>query len=483
MDEARATAAVDLVRRPHAEIALAFTGDRVGGLALTLLPHALERFAIEAGCTVHVEAAGEDDHHVAEAAFKALGRALREACSPAAPASGSTKGSAVKVVARRLRRRQPAQRLLRARARGRGAVRDRRIRTTVREAPLAVIAGVGHVASAAAGLARTGVAEALRERAAPGGRVLGICVGMQLLFEESEEGGAGLGLLAGPCARLRGAPRAAHGLEHARGRGPASTLLDGPRRRGRLLRPPLRGAARRRRGRPSPRSTTTGRVVAAVEQGALAGVQFHPERSGPAGARAPRERAAMVKKRVIPCLDVADGRVVKGVRFENLRDMGDPVELATRYSELGADELVFLDITATLEGRGPLLELVERAAAELDDPVHRRRRRRRPRRTRARCSAPAPTRSRSTAPRSTSPALLDGLADEFGSQAVVCAIDARGGEVVTHAGRNPRGIDAVDWAAEAVEPRRGRDAAHLDRRRRHARRLRPRADRRGRRRR
>jgi histidinol-phosphate aminotransferase len=94
MDEARATAAVDLVRRPHAEIALAFGGDRVGGLALTLLPHALERFALEAGCTVHVESAGEDDHHVAEAAFKALGRALRQACSRdgAAAAAGSTKG-------------------------------------------------------------------------------------------------------------------------------------------------------------------------------------------------------------------------------------------------------------------------------------------------------------------------------------------------------------------------------------------------------
>jgi histidinol-phosphate aminotransferase len=90
MDEARATAAVDLVRRPHAEIELAFTGDHVGGLALTLLPHALERFAMQAGITLHVEARGEDDHHIAEAAFKALGRALRDAC--AVGASGSTKG-------------------------------------------------------------------------------------------------------------------------------------------------------------------------------------------------------------------------------------------------------------------------------------------------------------------------------------------------------------------------------------------------------
>ena len=157
----------------------------------------------------------------------------------------------------------------------------------------------------------------------------------------------------------------------------------------------------------------------------------------------------MVKKRVIPCLDVAGGRVVKGVRFENLRDMGDPVELATRYSDLGADELVFLDITATLEDRGPLLELVDRAAAELSIPF-----------TvgggvrsvedglallRAGADKVAVNRAALD-----EPGLLTRLADAFGSQAVVCAIDARAGEVVTHAGRNPRGRDAVEWAQEAV---------------------------------
>ena len=93
MDEARATAAIDLVRRPHAEVALAFAGDRVGGLPLTLLPHALERFAIQAGLTLHVEASGADDHHVAEAAFKAVGRALREACSLDGVPQPSTKGA------------------------------------------------------------------------------------------------------------------------------------------------------------------------------------------------------------------------------------------------------------------------------------------------------------------------------------------------------------------------------------------------------
>jgi histidinol-phosphate aminotransferase len=94
MDEARATAAVDLVRRPHAEIDLTFAADRVGALAVSLLGHALERLTIEASCTVHVESAGADDHHVAEAAYKALGRAFRQAVAPGGAGIRSTKGAA-----------------------------------------------------------------------------------------------------------------------------------------------------------------------------------------------------------------------------------------------------------------------------------------------------------------------------------------------------------------------------------------------------
>ena len=108
-------------------------------------------------------------------------------------------------------------------------------------------------------------------------------------------------------------------------------------------------------------STTTARVVAAVEAGRSPASSSTPSEAAPP-ARACSRTCSMVKKRVIPCLDVAGGRVVKGVRFESLRDVGDPVELAQRYSDLGADELVFLDITATVDGRGPTLELVERAA-------------------------------------------------------------------------------------------------------------------------
>jgi cyclase len=158
----------------------------------------------------------------------------------------------------------------------------------------------------------------------------------------------------------------------------------------------------------------------------------------------------MVKKRLIPCLDVAGGRVVKGVRFESLRDVGDPVELAQRYSDVGADELVFLDITATVDGRGPMLELVERAAerltipftvgggiSDLEDA-----------RSLLRAGADKVAVNRAAFD---DPGLLTALAAEFGAQAVVCAIDSRGGRVVTHGGRTERDADAVVWAEEAVE--------------------------------
>ena len=158
----------------------------------------------------------------------------------------------------------------------------------------------------------------------------------------------------------------------------------------------------------------------------------------------------MVKKRVIPCLDVAGGRVVKGVRFENLREVGDPVELATRYSELGADELVFLDIAATLEGRGPMLDVIARSADELEIPFTAGGGVAGVEDARALLLAGADKVAVNRAAFD-DPTVLTELAAEFGAQAVVCAIDARRGEVVTHAGREARGRDAVDWAREAVE--------------------------------
>jgi glutamine amidotransferase len=150
----------------------------------------------------------------------------------------------------------------------------------VREAPLVVIAGVGHLESAARGLEP--VVPALRERAAAGRPLLGICVGMQLLFGESEEGGQGLGLLAGPVRRVR-ARRVPHMGWNALTLTRPSALLDG-----------LDGSdvyfAHSYAAEPTGAVGVAevehdGTVVAAVESGALAGVQFHPERSGAAGAR------------------------------------------------------------------------------------------------------------------------------------------------------------------------------------------------------
>jgi imidazole glycerol-phosphate synthase subunit HisF len=152
--------------------------------------------------------------------------------------------------------------------------------------------------------------------------------------------------------------------------------------------------------------------------------------------------------RLIPCLDVAGGRVVKGVRFEHLRDVGDPVELGAGYSEQGADELVFLDISATLEGRRTLVELVERISEELAIPftvgggV----------RSAADAEALLGAGADKVAVNSAAlerPRLIGELADRLGSQAVVVAIDARGGLVRSRAGTTDAGRSAVAWACEA----------------------------------
>jgi len=167
----------------------------------------------------------------------------------------------------------------------------------------------------------------------------------------------------------------------------------------------------------------------------------------------------MLAKRIIPCLDVRDGRTVKGVNFVNLRDAGDAVELASLYSQQGADELTFLDITATVENRGTFSALVRRIADHIGIPF----------------TVGGGIRgvedvgilldsgadkisinSQAVA----NPSVIDTLALQFGSQCVVCAIDARrnpafdkdgqdGWEVYVHGGRKPTGIEVVSWAKQA----------------------------------
>lgn len=162
----------------------------------------------------------------------------------------------------------------------------------------------------------------------------------------------------------------------------------------------------------------------------------------------------MYAKRVIPCLDVKNGRVVKGVSFVNLRDAGDPVECAVAYDKKGADELVLLDITATHEGRSTMVEIVTRVAQSIFIPF-----------TVGggiRTTADFKELLRAGADKISvnsaavrNPDLINEAAQKFGSQCVVCAIDAKrraegGWEVYLNGGRLPTGIDAVKWAQEAV---------------------------------
>lgn len=169
----------------------------------------------------------------------------------------------------------------------------------------------------------------------------------------------------------------------------------------------------------------------------------------------------MLRRRVIVCLDVRDGRVVKGTQFKELRDVGDPVELAARYEAEGADEICFLDVTASHEGRGTLLETVRRTAEVLfvplavgggvrtaDDMA-----------AILRAGADKVTVNSAAVAR---PTLLEECAHRFGAQCVVLSVDAartspRGEqgawEVHTHGGRNPTGLDALEWVQEGV--RRG----------------------------
>jgi cyclase len=160
-------------------------------------------------------------------------------------------------------------------------------------------------------------------------------------------------------------------------------------------------------------------------------------------------------KRVIPCLDVNDGRVVKGVGFVDLRDAGDPVELAARYDAAGADELVFLDITATSDKRATVVALARRAADELFIPFTIGGGIRSVRDAQAVLDAGADKVSVNSAALA-EPRLLDELAARFGAQCVVLAIDAKQRDESTWeaylaGGRTPTGRDAVQWAREGVQ--------------------------------
>ncbi|MGB0956886.1 MAG: imidazole glycerol phosphate synthase subunit HisF [Litorivicinus sp.] len=161
-----------------------------------------------------------------------------------------------------------------------------------------------------------------------------------------------------------------------------------------------------------------------------------------------------VAKRIIPCLDVADGRVVKGVQFVDIRDAGDPVAVARGYDQQGADELTFLDITATHEGRDTTFQMVEQIASEVFIPLTVGGGVREVNDIRNLLNHGADKVGINSAAVS-NPEFVKAAADRFGSQCIVVAIDAKQvgehWEIFTHGGRKPTGINAVEWAARMVD--------------------------------
>ena len=166
-------------------------------------------------------------------------------------------------------------------------------------------------------------------------------------------------------------------------------------------------------------------------------------------------------KRIIPCLDVRDGRVVKGVKFIDIKDAGDPVEVAKRYDNEGADEITFLDITASHEGRNTTIEMVERIANQVFIPLTVGGGIRKADDVRAMLKAGADKVAVNSAA-IFNPKLINELCAIFGSQCIVIAIDAKRvssnplkWEIFTHGGRKPTGINAIDWAVKMTEGENG----------------------------
>lgn len=329
-----------------------------------------------------------------------------------------------------------------------------------------VIPGVGSFGAGMAALRSKGLDEPIRIAFANDRRVLAICLGMQMLAESSDEspGVVGLGLLPARCSRLPDESRVPH-------LGWNSVIPDDSCRMVSTMDasfansyvlthvPPGWSAAWTRHGMD---------FVAAVERGATLACQFHPELSGPAGSELidrwltgrvaaksaqPTRPSGALAARIVPCLDVRDGRVVKGIRFTGLRDSGDPAELAARYEAEGADEIVMLDIAASPTGRATQLATVRAVRRALSIPLTVGGGVRTVVDARSLLAAGADKVSVNTAAVAR-PSLIAELAGEFGSQCVVLAIDARrstrGWDVLVMGGRDRTDLDAVDWARQGT---------------------------------
>ena len=319
-----------------------------------------------------------------------------------------------------------------------------------------VLPGVGAFGPAMSSLNSTGVADAIRGAVESGSALLSICLGMQLLCEASDEapGVPGLGLIPARSERFRNPPRIPQlGWNHVRG----GAVVPGWAAFANSYR-----VGEEARGWTSSVCTYGEDFSAALRKGRILACQFHPELSGEWGAGVIERWLQDVEEpptddgaggyacRIIPCLDVDEGRVVKGINFGNLRDVGDPAELAARYEAQGADEIVILDISATNENRDTARTTVEGVRSAIGIPLTVGGGVRSVDDARALLSAGADKVSINSAA-ITNPALISEIADTFGSQCCVLAIDARrtgpGWTVLSRGGRDDSGFDATAWAA------------------------------------
>jgi len=334
----------------------------------------------------------------------------------------------------------------------------------VRRAARVVLPGVGAFGAAAAELRARGLDDALRERITDGSPLLAVCLGMQLLCDGSEEapGVPGLGIVPGICRRLPANVRVPHLGWNRVVAGPGARLVDTAEAafaNSYALRDAPSGwtASWATHGEP---------FVAALERGDTLACQFHPElsgsygeavlarwlgRAGEASRSTPPTGAAGLLRRIVPCLDVRDGRVVKGVNFQGLRDVGDPAERAACYEAQGADEIVMLDVAAAPAGRDTQVDTVRRVRAAIRIPLTVGGGVRSVDDARRLLGAGADKVSVNTAS-VRRPHLLSELADAFGRQCVVLAIDARRRdqqwEALVVGGRSAGARDAVGWASE-----------------------------------
>ncbi|MBS9780686.1 MAG: imidazole glycerol phosphate synthase subunit HisF [Moraxellaceae bacterium] len=331
-----------------------------------------------------------------------------------------------------------------------------------------VIPGQGHFGEVMHHLQNSGLDTIIKNHINQERTLIGICVGMQILFDSSEESPnqQGLGLIKGKVTKLNSPKQPMVGWSRLSATETNSTDIDDE----------VVYFVNSYAVKDSDKAIATTHYgeefVTAVQDGKVFGFQFHPEKSGEAGRRilqkaidnsfTPIENCKKnnnntdhLLPRVIACLDVADGRVVKGTQFVDIKDMGDPVVLAKRYEDQGADEILYLDITATNEQRKNALDTVQKVAKSLSIPLtvggglrslH----------DVAEFLNAGADKVALNSSAVANPQLINDIAQRYGSQSLVVAIDAfleDSGQyrVYTHGGKRQTDLDAIEWAKQCAD--------------------------------